>query len=508
MQLNELNLNYSSILPEIITALTGVVIMLVDAFSKKGARRANATLAVIGLGAALVALISLWAQAGAGLAAPELNQSFSGMIMVDRLRLFFSLVAVGAAIITALLASQFLREEALPPGEFYALLLFATTGMLLMAAAGDLVMIFLGLEISSISTYVLAGYRRHDVRATESSLKYFLLGSFSTAFLLYGMALTYGATRTTNLALIRRVIADDAVLYSPLLLIGAALMLVGFGFKIASAPFHLWTPDVYEGAPTLVTAFMATGPKAAVFAAFLRVFADAFTTSAGAGVGAELQATWINALAVLAVLTMTIGNVIALSQKNIKRLLAYSSIAHAGYALVGFVTGDFAPVGFYLLTYAVMNLGAFAVIQLLARAGDLKTEIGDYAGVGFEAPALSFPLAIFLLSLAGIPPTAGFMGKFYVFKYAWDADLGLRWLVIAAIINSIISVYYYLYPIVVMFFRPAPPDFVKPRVSGAVAAALIITLAGTFYLGLLPNNVLGLLSEGARTPMVGQQLSR
>ena len=499
MQLNELNLNYSSIAPEIIASLTGVVIMLVDAFSKKGARRANALIALIGLVATLVAIASLWAAIGD-------SPSFGGMIVIDRLRLFFSIIVIIAAIVTALLASQFLRDEALPPGEFYALLMFATTGMLLMAAAGDLVMIFLGLEISSITTYVLAGYRRRDVRANESSLKYFLLGSFSTAFLLYGMALVYGATGTTNLAGIRAAVALSTLNFPQLLLIGAAMMLVGFGFKIASAPFHLWTPDVYEGAPTLVTAFMATGPKAAVFAAFLRVFAQAFSSPATVGTGWQLHATWVNALAIIAVLTMTIGNVIALSQRNIKRMLAYSSIAHAGYALVGFITGDYAPVGFYLLSYAVMNLGAFAVIQMLARAGDVKTDIADYAGIGFEVPALSFPLTIFLLSLAGIPPTAGFMGKFFVFKSAWDAAPDWRWLVVAAVINSIISIYYYLYPIVVMFFRPAPQGFVKPRVSGAVALALVITLVGTFYLGLLPNSVFGLFSDGARRPSVSQQI--
>jgi NADH-quinone oxidoreductase subunit N len=502
MQVTELNLNYNSIAPEIIAAVTGVVIMLVDAFSKKGARRANALLALIGLMATLGAIAGLWVAVGEA-------SSFSGMIVVDRLRLFFSMIAVIAAIITALLASQFLRDEALPPGEFYALLMFATTGMLLMAAAGDLVLIFLGLEISSITTYVLAGYRRRDVRANESSLKYFLLGSFSTAFLLYGMALVYGAAGTTNIAGLRTAIAQGALNFPQLLLIGAAMMLVGFGFKIASAPFHLWTPDVYEGAPTLVTAFMATGPKAAVFAAFLRVFAEAFAAPTATGVGLQLHTTWVNALAIIAVLTMTIGNLIALSQRNIKRMLAYSSIAHAGYALVGFVTGDFAPVGFYMLTYAVMNLGAFAVIQMLARAGDVKTDIADYAGIGFEAPALSFPLAIFLLSLAGIPPTAGFMGKFYVFKSAWDAAPNLRWLVVAAVINSIISIYYYLYPIVVMFFRPAPQDFIKPRVSGAVALALVITLAGTFYLGLLPNSVFGWLGSGApRTGVISQRADK
>ena len=490
MNLNELNLNYFAILPEIMTAVAGVIVMLVDAFSRDGARRANATLAVAGLLAALLAVVGLWT----GALAPAGATAFGGMVVVDELRLFFSGIIVVAGIVAALLAARFLRDEALPPGEFFSLLLFATTGMLLMAGAGDLVMVFLGLEISSITTYVLAGYRRHDLRANESSLKYFLLGSFATAFLLYGMALTYGATGTTNLEAIRQAIAQGAVSYPSLLLIGAGMMLVGFGFKVASAPFHLWTPDVYEGAPTLVTAFMATGPKAAVFAAFLRVFAIGLNAPA-AGVGLQLHTTWLNALAVIAVLSMTIGNVIALSQRNIKRMLAYSSIAHAGYTLVGFLTGDWGPVAFYMLTYTLMNLGAFAVIQLLARAGDERTEIADYAGIGFEAPALSFPLAIFLLSLAGIPPTAGFMGKFYVFSFAWESAPDLRWLVIAAIVNSIVSIYYYLYPIVVMFFRPLQPGFVKPRVGGAVAAVLIITLAGTFYLGLLPNRVLGWTSK-------------
>ncbi|MEP7270574.1 MAG: NADH-quinone oxidoreductase subunit N [Acidobacteriota bacterium] len=485
-----LGISYSSIAPEIITAITGVVIMMVDAFSKKGARKANAAISLVGLGATLFALVGLWSGTWVDVG----HSYFSGMIAVDGLRIVFSLIVTIVAIISVLLAGQFLRDENLPPGEFFALLMFATCGMLMMASAGDLVMVFLGLETTSISTYILAGYRRYDLRANESSLKYFLLGSFSTAFLLYGMALTYGATGTTNIAEIRQVIGSEAIDNPQLLLIGAAMMLVGFGFKIASAPFHLWTPDVYEGAPTLVTAFMATGPKAAVFAAFLRVFTIGLNAPA-TGIGLELHTTWIQALAVIAALTMTVGNVIALSQTNIKRMLAYSSIAHAGYALVGFLTGDYAPVAFYLLTYAIMNLGAFAVIQVLARAGDQRTEIGDYAGIGFEVPALSFPLAVFLLSLAGIPPTGGFISKFYVFSGAWSALPGLRWLILIAIVNSIISVYYYIYPIVVMFFRPAPRAYSKPQISGGVALALIITLLGTFYLGILPNRVLGALSS-------------
>src|SRR5262245_48087368 len=493
MQLENLNINYWAIAPEIITSLTGVLLMLVDALQKKAERKLNALVALIGIVLALLSVFRLgdgWSY-------------FGGMVVTDQIRVFFSVTILIVAMIATLLASQFVRDEGLPPGEFFTLLLFGTSGMLMLASAGDLVMVFLGLEIASITTYVMAGYRRYDARANESSLKYFLLGSFATAFLLYGMALVYGATGTTNIAKISSAINGGQLDYTAtaLLLGGAAMMLVGFGFKIASAPFHMWTPDVYEGAPTIVTGFMSTGPKAAVFAAFLRVFAVGF-----AG-GAELHATWLTALSVIAAVTMTVGNVIAISQKNIKRMLAYSSIAHAGYALVGFVTGEYASVAFYMLVYCVMSMGAFAVIQLLARAGDRKTEIADYAGIGFEAPGLTFSLSIFLLSLAGIPPTAGFMSKFFVFKTAWDAPYNLRWLVVVAVVNSIISIYYYLYPIVVMFFRPLAPGFVRPRVSLATAIALIVTLFGTFYLGILPNRLINKMGSGsgaAQSTQIGQ----
>ncbi|MGH9837010.1 MAG: NADH-quinone oxidoreductase subunit N [Blastocatellia bacterium] len=496
MQLENLNLNYWAIAPEIITSVAGVLLMLVDAFQKKGERRLNAAVALIGLVLALIAVFRLGAE----------GSYFGGMIETDQIRVFFSITILIVAIIAVLLSSQFLRDEGLPPGEFFTLIMFATAGMLMLVAAGDLVMVFLGLEIASITTYVMAGYRRYDVRANESSLKYFLLGSFATAFLLYGMALVYGATGTTNIEKISAAIGAGQVNYPALLLVGAAMMLVGFGFKIASAPFHLWTPDVYEGAPTIVTGFMSTAPKAAVFAAFLRVFANGFNITASP-LGLELHSTWINTLAVIALITMTVGNVIAISQKNIKRMLAYSSIAHAGYALVGFVTGEYAAVAFYMLAYCLMGIGSFAVIQLLARAGDQKTEIGDYAGIGFEAPALTFSLSIFLLSLAGIPPTAGFMSKFFVFKTAWDSPYNLRWLVIAAVINSIISIYYYIYPIVVMFFRPLAPGFVRPRVSAGATIALIITLLGTFYLGILPNRLMKAMGSGSgsgQTAQIGQ----
>ncbi|HEV2667234.1 MAG TPA: NADH-quinone oxidoreductase subunit N, partial [Blastocatellia bacterium] len=279
LNLENLNLNYWAIAPEIITSLTGVLLMLVDALQKKGERKLNAAVALVGL---VLALLSVFILDAGG-------SYFGGMVVTDPIRIFFSVTILIVAIIATLLASQFVRDEGLPPGEFFTLLLFGTAGMLMLASAGDLVMVFLGLEIASITTYVLAGYRRYDARANESSLKYFLLGSFATAFLLYGMALVYGATGTTNIAAISAKINAGQFDYPELLMVGAAMMLVGFGFKIASAPFHLWTPDVYEGAPTIVTGFMSTGPKAAVFAAFLRDFAPGFAGGAP-GVGVKLHA--------------------------------------------------------------------------------------------------------------------------------------------------------------------------------------------------------------------------
>src|SRR5207302_3243622 len=298
--------------------------------------------------------------------------------------------------------------------------------MMLMASAGDLVIVFLGLEILSIATYVMAGFRRSDVRSNESSLKYFILGSFASAFLLYGIALTYGATATeslsgtTNIAAIASRLNQS--LYPPLLFAGAAMMLVGFGFKIATAPFHVWSPDVYEGAPTPVTAFMAAGPKAAGFASFMRVFLFGFPIAAATTTAGYSHKSWLAALAIMAALTMTVGNVVAIVQDNVKRMLAYSSIAHAGYALVGFVAAGAATdpaqksaaltsVVFYLLTYAVMNMGAFAIVTIIARKGDQRNSVEDYNGIGFSSPALAFSLSIFLLSLLGMPLTAGFMGK-------------------------------------------------------------------------------------------------
>src|SRR3989454_11847679 len=456
------DVNLSLIMPELIVGLAAVLVMLVDAFARPRQRWLTGGLSLVALGAGAGA--SIWL--GLGWSGPR--TAFNGMIVLDDLRLGFTFIFLLVSTLTILISMIWVEREKLPAGEFHALLLFATCGMMLMASGGDLVIIFLGLEILSIATYVMAGFRRTDVRSNESSMKYFILGSFSSAFLLYGIALIYGGTATsagpgtTNIYEIARRIPDSQ--FPPLIFAGAAMMLVGFGFKIATAPFHVWTPDVYEGAPTPVTAFMAAGPKAAGFAAFLRVFVFAFPfvlVSANNEVGAQVHTAWLSSLTLLAILTMLVGNVVAIVQNNVKRLLAYSSIAHAGYALVGFVAAGAATdmnqrnaaltsVTFYLLTYAVMNIGAFVVVTLIARSGDRRTEVEDYNGIGFKSPLLAFSLSLFLLSLLGMPLTAGFMGKIVVFREALRQ--GYVGLVVIAVINTAISAYYYLRLIIVMLF--------------------------------------------------------
>jgi NADH-quinone oxidoreductase subunit N len=514
------NLDFTLLLPEIILSVAGVLVMLIDAFARKRAQRwQTGAVSLAGIVASAVATFALW---DAARAASE-PAGFGGMIVLDTMRLSFTLVFLVVAALTILVSMVWVEWEGLPAGEFHTLLLFATVGMMLMASGNDLVMLFLGLEILSIATYVMAGFRRTDLRSNESSLKYFILGSFSSAFLLFGIALIYGATAkvipaapslgtvsaaqqimagTTNISEIAERLDDS--LYPPLLFAGAALMLIGFGFKIASAPFHVWTPDVYEGAPTPVTAFMAAGPKAAGFAAFMRVFLFAFpfVAAAGAargGAGAQLHDAWLSAMWLLAVMTMTVGNVVALVQTNVKRMLAYSSIAHAGYALVGFVAAGAAPneermhsavaaVVFYLLVYAVMNLGAFAVVTVVARSGDRRTDVEDYKGIGFQSPALSLTLSLFLLSLLGVPLTAGFMGKVVVFSEALGE--GYKWLVVIGVLNTAISVYYYLRLIVVMFFRERTTEWRAPRIPASVAVVLALTVAGVLFLGIFPGRVI------------------
>ncbi len=489
--------NIPIILPELIVAFAGVVVMVYDCFFPKH-KMATAALSLIGLIVSAAVMASMWGSGG-------VETAWSGMIVHDNLRVGFSFVFLFVSAVTILISSIWIDREDVPAGEYHALLLFATFGMMLMSAGNDLVVIFLGLETLSLATYVMAGLRRGDLKSNESSMKYFILGSFASAFLLYGMALIYGATGSTNITQIAAKVVDPN--FPGLLLIGAAMMIVGFGFKIAMAPFHVWTPDVYEGAPTPVTGFMATGAKAAAFASFIRVFVVGMPLTAGVQASVYLHQTWIGALTVLAMATIVVGNVAAIMQDNVKRMLAYSSIAHAGYALVGFIGAGLATsiaardeavaaVAFYLLTYTVTNLGAFAIVTFLSQKNDRRTDFEDYIGIGFKSPVLAFSLSLFMLSLLGLPLTAGFMGKVLVFMPALEAgnDL-LTILVVIAVIGTAVSAYYYLRLIVVMFFRERTTLWVQPKIPAAMSAVLIITVIGVLYLGIFAG---GLIEKFAR----------
>jgi NADH-quinone oxidoreductase subunit N len=483
------DVNFGLILPELIICGVAVLVMLVDAFARPSQRWLTGGISLAGLVGAGAATVWMWMNW-----TNDPPRGFHDMIVLDELRLSFTLIFLLVSALTVLISMVWVENEKLPAGEFHALLLFATAGMMLMASGNDLVIIFLGLEILSIATYVMAGFRRADLRSNESSLKYFILGSFSSAFLLYGIALIYGGVGTTNIS--QMAAGLSAARYPALMYAGAAMMLVGFGFKVATAPFHIWTPDVYEGAPTPVTAFMAAGPKAAGFASFLRVFIFGFPFVATAG--SSINSAWVSALVLMAIITMSVGNIVAIVQNNVKRMLAYSSIAHAGYALVGFIaagtTGGtqrdnaLASVAFYMLTYALMTVGAFAIVTLIARTNDRRTDVEDYSGIGFRAPALAFTLSLFLLSLLGLPLTAGFMGKVMVFRAALNE--GFYVLVVIAVLNTAISAYYYLRLIIVMFFRERTVEWNAPHVPASAALAIIITVVGVFYLGLFPNKVI------------------
>ena len=502
------NVNITIILPELIVALTGVIVMLYDSFFPRH-RLVTGIMSLVGLAVSAAVLSTMWAGGDFNGAT-----NWNGMIAHDNLRLGFSFVFLLVTALTVLVSTVWVERENVPAGEYNALLMFATFGMMLMASGNDFVIIFLGLETVSIATYVMAGLRRGDLKSNESAMKYFILGSFASAFLLYGMALVYGATGSTNITEIAARTADAN--FPGLLLIGAALMIVGFGFKVAMAPFHIWTPDVYEGAPSPVTGFMATGPKAAAFASFIRVFVIGFPLIAGVQASGYLHEAWMTALAVMAIITMTVGNVAAILQNNVKRMLAYSSISHAGYALVGFVGAGaattiagrdeaIAAVAFYMLAYAVTNLGAFGIVTVVGQKNDRRAEFEDYNGIGFKSPALSFALSLFMLSLIGLPLTAGFMGKVLVFRPALEAGSTLLTiLVVAAVVNSAISAYYYLRLIVVMFFRERTTEWTEPRMSMTFAAALLIAVLGVIYLGIFSDGLIQRFS--ASTPAVSAQL--
>jgi NADH-quinone oxidoreductase subunit N len=467
------------VLPELAWCGFGVLLMLLQPFVKY--RQAVTFIAMIG--AALGTLLTFFRVPGAG---------FYGLIQSDVYSLFFHWLVGLVAFLVILASDAYLERENLDPAEFYALILFATAGMGVLASAQELLTAFIGLEMSSISSYVLAGYRRDSIKSTEASVKYFLLGSFATAFFLYGIALVYGVRGTTNLRDLAT--ADPS---SHLLRLGLTLILIGLGFKVAAAPFQIWTPDVYEGAPTPVTALFAAGPKAATFALLLRIF-----TTVDAATSFWFWAFWI-----LAVLTMFAGNLGAIVQTNVKRLLAYSSIAQAGYVLVAFTAvtsmkanaeGGAAPayaaILFYLLGYALVKVGAFTILSDLCGHGERYLTLDDFAGLGTRQPFAAAAMSLFMLSLLGLPITAGFFGKFYVFKAAVNSNL--IWLSVLMAINSIIGAYYYLRVIVVMYMREykghVPAD---APASLSLTSAMVVAVAtlATLYLGLFPNHVLGIV---------------
>jgi NADH-quinone oxidoreductase subunit N len=461
-------LAWPALSPILIVTATSFACLALDIVP--GVRRIHlAAVGILGLAGAALASALMWG-------GPAV--SFQQMVVADDFALFFNGIFVVTTALVLLLSVGYVRRQAIEAGEYYILLLFAALGMMLMAAAQDLLIIFLGLELMSLSLYVLAGFFRARPTGNESSMKYFLLGAFSSGFFLYGIALLYGATGTTNLARLGAALETSGP-ERHLVLAGLALLLVGFGFKTSAVPFHQWAPDVYEGAPTAVTALIATGSKAAAFAALLRVI---FETRV-------LQPDWTTLLWIMAALTMTVGNVIALAQRNLKRMLAYSSVAHVGYMLVGLTAGTGlggAAVLFYLLVYSFATVGAFGVILLLERGeGAEAVEIDAYGGLAARHPLLAVVLTVCLMSLIGLPPTAGFIGKFYLFSAAIQEKF--IWLAVIAVLNSVIAAYYYLRLIVYMYMREPEPGGAHGVLTPAAGLALALAVWATLHFGLLPG---------------------
>jgi NADH-quinone oxidoreductase subunit N len=472
---------FDAVIPVICVTLAGLVVLLAESFRRKQERMALGGLAIIGMVGAAVASVLLW----------DRNATSFGVVTADNFSIFVNLVILAVGILTVIFSQHTVERDALPGGEYYALLLFAIVGMMLMVQASDLLLLFLALETMSVAVYVLTGIRFGDARGTEAAFKYFLLGAFASAFLLYGIAFLYGVAGTTSLDGIGAVIAAQSMSGNPMILLAIGLLIVGFGFKVGVVPFHQWSPDAYEGAPALVTGFMSTGVKAAAMAAFARVFLSALE---------PMISHWAPVLWAVAAVTMILGTVVGVAQTNLKRMLAYSSIAHAGYLLVAIVAGNEvgkAALLFYLAAYALTNVAAFAVIALLGTRERPNDELRDYAGLWHSHPALAGLMTIVLLSLGGFPPTAGFIAKWYIFSAAVGS--GYYWLAVIGVLSSVVSVFFYLRIVVMMYMserdaRPVP----LPIAAGAMAG-LAVTVAGILYLGLLPSRFIDLANASIST---------
>jgi NADH-quinone oxidoreductase subunit N len=471
---------YLRFLPEILLSVFGIAIMMLEAVSR-GKRTYLGVLSLIGIAAAFAA--NVWAYGNPG-------SAFQSMIVIDGYGVFFRGLVLVVGLLCVLASFSYLDRERAQSGEYYALILFSLVGQCILATASNLIMVFIGLEISSIATYVLAGFFRDDRRNNEAALKYFLLGSFATAFLLYGIAWIYGLTGSTNLDEIRHVL-DQGTRPTALVGLAMALMFVGFAFKVSVAPFQIWAPDVYQGAAAPVSAFLSAGPKAAAFAIFFRVFMTSFR---------PLNDRWIWLVWACALLTMVVGNFAALLQTNVKRLLGYSSIAHAGYVMVAFTAASDIGISaamFYLAAYALMNVGAFFVISHVAARNERYVKIDDLAGLGRRQPVTAALLAIFVFSLIGVPLTGGFFGKFYIFKAALDSHL--VWLTVLGLINSAIAAYYYLKIVVAIYMRePGPAMEQLPRPSASLNVAIWASALGTLLLGIFPSTLLRFVSYSAQ----------
>ncbi len=476
--------SFFRILPEVILTLTGVVVMLLEPLLPPAAsRKPLGWLTILGVLAALFA--SLQQQ----LLVP--GTAYGGLVQTDAFSAFFHIVICGIVLVTLLVSLDTMQGAADNQGEFFALVVFGATGMLFMTTAAELLLVFIGLEISSISTYIMAGIRKRDAKGPEAALKYFLLGSFATAFFLYGVALIFGATGTTSIPAMAALLPQSP---TPIFaVVGLAMILIGLGFKVSAAPFQVWTPDVYEGAPPAIVGLMSTAPKVAAFAVLLRILFSAFPA---------YHVNWMPLIWIMAALSMTVGNLGALRQQNVKRMLAYSSIAHAGYILVAFAAlsvDGIAAVSFYSAAYAAMNVGIFAVVSHVAGRDEKLASIADYRGLAYRSPLLGGSLAFFLISLIGIPFTGGFFGKFYVFAAALHS--GLVWLAILGLFNSGVAAFYYLRLITSAYSRPSETVPQEPiaSVRPSLLIALLLTVVATLILGITPGQVLARAKAGAAT---------